>query len=64
MENKCYTDEEEQYIKDIYAQCIREKPTFSEEMQETIRQELKKMEQEYIDYLKKKQEEEESNKII
>lgn len=46
----------EQYIREVYDSQIREMPTFSEEMQKTIQDELKKVIEEYNDYFKKQEE--------
>lgn len=46
----------EQYIREVYNSQIREMPTFSEEMQKTIQDELKKVIDEYNDYFKKQEE--------
>ena len=52
----------EQYIREVYDNQIREMPTFSEEMQKNIEEELKRVIDEYNEYFKK-QEEEKLNKI-
>ena len=52
----------EQFIREVYDKEIKEMPTFSEEMQKNIEEELKRVIDEYNEYFKK-QEEEKLNKI-
>ena len=54
----------EQYIREVYDSQIKEMPTFSEEMQKSIEEELKRVVDEYHEYFKKQEEEKQkSNKV-
>lgn len=44
----------EEFIKKTYAECIKNKPTFDEKMQEHIQRELERLKQEAIEYNKNK----------
>lgn len=47
----------EDFLKDTYQIGLDREPTFSEEMQKKIEQELKNMQQAYEEYLKKQEKE-------
>ena len=47
----------ERFVRDAYDKYIDIKPTFDEEMQKHIQEELEHMKQEYLEFLKSKEKE-------